>query len=83
MIAIPILFGLLSDGTGDEEHSSSGPDAFRLVMATLPSFLLFYAWRNGTGFWQFGFVDRDQTPLLYWIYMAVNIVALICILFSR
>lgn len=79
LIAIPMLFGLLSNGTGDEEHWSSGPDACDLLWQPCPasSFSTRGAMEPD---WQFGFVNHDQTPLLYWIYMAVNISRrLICI----
>lgn len=82
LIAIPLLFGRHSAGAGSEEHSSSKPGAIRLILAILPGFLLYNAWRNGTGFWELGFVDRDQTPLLFWIYVTLNVVALICLLFA-
>ncbi len=56
---------------GDSSHFR-GIDVFFFLIALLPALLAVYALRAGKGFWRFGIVDREETPLLFWIYVVLN-----------
>jgi hypothetical protein len=47
-------------------------DVVLLLLAAVPGWLLVRALRTGTGYWRFGAIDRDETPLYFWIYVFVN-----------
>ena len=59
------------------EHgsASAGFHAFLLLVALVPGFLLVHALRTGTGFWRFGIIDREESPLIFWVYVLLNGVA--------
>jgi hypothetical protein len=65
-----------------ESHKSTalGVKSFLLLLAALPGFLLVRALRTGSGYWRFGTVDRNDTPLNFWIYVILNAVVVVCIL---
>lgn len=60
--------------------SFTGFDAFPLVAALLPAFLAVHALRTGTGFWRFGILNREETPLFFWAYIVINVSAFLGLL---
>jgi hypothetical protein len=64
------------------EHSSlsTGFDVFLFLAAIVPGFLLVHALRTGTGFWRFGIIEREETPLIFWVYVLLNAVTTLSIL---
>jgi hypothetical protein len=48
-----------------------------VAMAAVPGFLLVHALRTGNGFWCFGRLERDVTPLAFWIYVILQAVAVL------
>jgi hypothetical protein len=83
LVFVPIGMHLFTVGWPSGGSSSSGFRFFTLLLAAVPGFLLFHALRTGTGFWRFGTLDRDETPLLFWIYVSVMALGVFCLLFGR
>ena len=69
-------------GVATREHSSSsaGFNVFLLLAAVLPGFLAVHALRTGSGLWRFGIIEREETPLIFWVYVLLNGVAMLSIL---
>jgi hypothetical protein len=55
----------------DRQHDSSPGSLhyFLLPIAALPGFLLVRALRTGNGLWTLGTIDREETPLIFWVYV--------------
>ena len=83
LIFVPIGMHLIATGWPSSRPSSGGFRFFTLLLAAVPGFLLFHALRTGTGFWKFGILDREETPLFFWIYVAVMALGVFCLLFGR
>ena len=83
LVFVPIGMNLVAGG-GPSAGSSPGRfSVFTLLLAAVPGFLLFHALRTGTGFWRFGTLDREETPLFFWIYVSVMAIGVFCLLFGR
>jgi hypothetical protein len=80
LVLVPIGVHLLTVGWPSSGSRSRGFSFFTLLLAAVPGFLLVHALRTGTGFWRFGILDREETPLFFWIYVFVMAVGVICIL---
>jgi hypothetical protein len=83
LVFISIGMHLITAGGPSGRPSSGGFSFFTLLLAAIPAFLLFHALRTGTGFWRFGTLDREETPLLFWIYVAAMALGVFCFLFGR
>jgi len=66
--------------TRDHGAHSVGFGLLLLLVAVLPGFLVIHALRTGTGFWRFGMIDREETPLIFWVYVLLNGVAALSML---
>src|SRR5204863_9578754 len=80
LIFLTVLAHILDAGWPTRGSSSIEFGIFLLVVAALPGFLLVHALRTGTGFWQWGRIDREDTPLIFWIYVCLNALAVFCLL---
>lgn len=65
-----------------EASPAHGFSILPLVLAAIPGFLLIHALRTGTGVWSFGELDRYETPLFFWVYVFVNALGVMCLLFG-
>lgn len=83
LVFVPIAIHLITVGWPSDGSSSRGFSFFTLLVAAVPGFLLFHALRTGTGFWRFGTLDREETPLLFWIYVSVMALGVFCLLLGR
>jgi hypothetical protein len=83
LVLVPVALHLITRDQSRAEASSHGFSIVLLVLAAIPGFLLIHALRTGTGYWRFGTLDREETPLFFWIYVLVNAVAVMCLLFGR
>jgi protein-S-isoprenylcysteine O-methyltransferase Ste14 len=80
--AVVLMLILIQNGANTtlRTQMSSSMEVFLLLIATVPAFMLIQAMRKGTGFWLFGNLDREETPLLFWVYVSLNVVVLFCML---
>jgi hypothetical protein len=83
LVLLPVALHLMTADRSGDASSSGGFGIFRLALASIPGFLVIHALRTGTGIWRFGILDREETPLFFWIYVFVNAAAVMCLLFSR
>jgi hypothetical protein len=83
LVLLPMALHLMTVGRSEDASSSGGLGIFPLVLAAIPGFLIIHALRTGTGIWRFGILDREETPLFFWIYVFVNAVGVMCLLFGR
>jgi hypothetical protein len=83
LVFLTIGIHLISVGWPSGGSSSMKFSLFTLVLAAVPGFLLFHALRTGTGFWRFGTLDREETPLFFWIYVFVLALGVFCLLFGK
>jgi hypothetical protein len=81
-VAAHVLTPSSSDPSASHAHVRHGFGLIQLLIAAIPGFLLFHALRTGTAIEQFGNVDRNDSPFAFWIYVLVNAVFLICIVFG-
>jgi hypothetical protein len=72
VVLLTLIRHLIAAGRRDHYSSSAGFDAFLLLAAVVPGFLLVHALRAGTGFWWFGIIEREETPLIFWVYVVLN-----------
>lgn len=79
-VIVPVLTHVFTVGWPTRGSGSVEIRIFALLIASVPGFLLVYALRTGSGVWALGFIDREQTPLLYWAFVLINAVAVLCIL---
>jgi hypothetical protein len=82
LVLIPMIIQVTTSGWSTRHSSTMGMTIFTLLIAAIPGFFLFYAFRTGTGLWVRGFIDRDETPLLFWSYVLIHAVLFFCILTS-
>jgi len=83
LVFVPIGFRLITVGWPSSVSQPAGLRLFTLLLAAVPGFLLFQALRTGTGLWRFGTLDREETPLFFWIYVAVLALGVFCVLFRK
>jgi len=79
-LVVLVLIRHLAAVARSDHKSSIGFDAFLLLVAFVPGFLLVHTLRTGTGFWRFGIVDREETPLMFRVYACLNVAASISLL---
>jgi hypothetical protein len=72
VVLLTLIHHLIAVGRRDHYSSSAGFDAFLLLAGVVPGFLLVHALRTGTGFWWFGIIEREATPLIFWVYVVLN-----------
>ena len=72
VVLLTLIDHVVAAGRRDQYSSSAYFDAFLLLVALVPGFLLFHALRTGTGFWWFGIIEREETPLMFWVYVVLN-----------
>jgi len=80
LILIPIILHVINVGWPARKSFSMEFSIFLLLIAALPGFLLVHAVRTGAGFWRFGIIHREETPLIFWLYVILNALAVVCIL---
>ena len=83
LIFVPIGVHLITVGWPSGGLSLREFGFFRLLLAAVPGFLLVHALRTGTAFWQWGTLDREETPLFFWIYVSGMALGVFCLLFGR
>jgi hypothetical protein len=74
------VHGLITGTRFGHGPPSTGFNVFPLIASVLPGFLVVHALRTGTGLWIFGIVNREETPLLFWAYVVINISAFLGLL---
>lgn len=82
LVLVPIGMHLITVGWPSDGSASGGFSFFTLLLVAIPGFLLIHALRTGTSFWRFGTIDREDTPLFFWLYVFVMALGVICILFG-
>jgi hypothetical protein len=80
VVFLTLVHHMIKVVTRDRNSPSGAFDVFLLIAALLPGFLLVRALRTGTGLWRFGIIDREETPLIFWVYVLLNGVATLSIL---
>jgi hypothetical protein len=70
----------VTSALNSSSRPSAGFDVLLVLAALLPGLLVLHALRTGTGFWRFGILDREETPLLFWVYVVLNVCAFLGIL---
>lgn len=80
VLFLSLVHHMIVVATRERNSSSAGLDVFLLVAALLPGFLLVRALRTGTGLWRCGIINRQETPLIFWVYVFLNAVATLSIL---
>jgi hypothetical protein len=80
VVLLTLIHHLIAAGRRDQYSFVAGFDAFLLVVAMVPGFLLTHALRTGTGFWWFGIIEREETPLLFWVFVVLNGTGLLSVL---
>lgn len=80
VVLLALTLHVIHAGWPTHKSSSLGFDSLLLLLGCFPGFLLIHALRTGTGLWRFGIIQREETPLNFWIYVLLNAVALLVIL---
>jgi hypothetical protein len=80
VVMLTLIHHMIIAGRRDHDSPSAGFDAFLLLAALLPGFLVVHALRTGTGVWRFGIIEREETPLIFWVYVLLNSVAALSLL---
>ncbi len=80
VVTLTLVHHMIAVTTGERGPTSAGFDIFLLLAAVLPGFLVVHALRTGAGLWVFGIIDRDETPLIFWVYVLLNSIATFSIL---
>lgn len=80
LLAVPVMYVFSRAGLAESNPSF---DPLRILSAAVPSLFLVHALRSGDWIWQGGRFDRNQTPLLFWILVICDLVAVLMILFVR
>ena len=82
LVFLPIILNINGGVWPSNPSSSMEFRIISLLIAAIPGSLLVHSLRTGSSFWGFGTVDRDETPLYFWIYVVLNAFALLCILLT-
>jgi hypothetical protein len=80
LLVFPIILHVADIGGPSRTRPSAGFSIFLLLVGAIPGFLLWNALRNGFGYGRFGRIDRDETPLTFWIYVTLNALAVLFVL---
>ena len=72
LVLVTVAHHEMTFASRDHKPLSRGIDVFLFVAAILLAVLAIYALRTGKGFWRFGIIDREETPFLFWTYVALN-----------
>jgi hypothetical protein len=79
VVVLTLIHHASTAGWLAHKTSSPGFSVFVLVVGVFPAWSLIHALRTGTAFCRFGIIDREETPLFFWVYVLLNVTALLCL----
>lgn len=80
VVLLTLIHHMIAIATQEHPSRSMDFDLFLLLSAVVPGFLLVHALRTGTGLWTFGIIEREETPLIFWVYVLLNGIAALSII---
>jgi hypothetical protein len=80
VVFLTVVRHMVAAATRKQGSPATGVDVFLILVALVPGFLVVHALRRGTGLWIFGIIDREETPLMFWVYVLLNGVAALSVL---
>ncbi len=75
VVMLTLVRHMIAVTTRERGPTSAGFDGLLVIAAILSGFLVVHALRRGTGIWLFGIIDREEMPLIFWIYVLLNGIA--------